>query len=95
MFLIKYRAKFIYNDNQKGKHKMKIQQINNTHATIITKSNGDTVLVSYSTPVAACIDGKFYKTNTFYSVTTSRHINKFLDGYKAEIKEPSFFDGLL
>lgn len=74
---------------------MNIEQVNNTHATIITKSNGDKVLVSYSTPVAACIDGNFYKTNKFYSVTTSRHINKFLHGCEAEVKEQSFFDDLL
>lgn len=42
-----------------------------------------TVLFSYSTPVAYCIDGKgYFKVDEFYSVTTSKHINKWLDGRK-------------
>ena len=36
------------------------------------------VLFSYRTPVAAYIFGKgFVKTSTWYSTTTSRHINKW------------------
>ena len=37
-------------------------------------------LVSYKTPVAAYVKGKFYRTSTKFSRTTSKHINKWLDG---------------
>lgn len=54
-----------------------------------------TVLFSYSTPVAACIPTKgWFRTEKKWSVTTSRHINKWLDGVKAEEKPQSFFDSL-
>ena len=41
------------------------------------------ILFSYSTPVAAYIFGEgFVKTEKYWSVTTSRHINKwFRDGH--------------
>ena len=43
------------------------------------------VLFSYSTPVAAYIYGEgFVRTEKWYSVTTSRHINKWLDGSQAK-----------
>lgn len=54
--------------------------------------NGNLVLFSYETPVAAYVDGAFYRTEEKYSVTTSRHINKWLDGAKAETKPQSWFD---
>ena len=39
------------------------------------------ILFSYRTPVAAYIFGEgFVKTDQFWSVTTSRHINKWLKG---------------
>jgi hypothetical protein len=36
--------------------------------------DGGDVLVSYSQPVAAVINGVFYKTTAFWSVTTNKHI---------------------
>jgi len=54
-----------------------------------------TVLFSYETPVAANVDGKFYKTDEFFSVTTSRHINKWLNGANAEVVPQSFFRELV
>ena len=53
------------------------------------------VLFSYSTPVA-CFhqDGRAYRTDKFWSVTTSRHIYKWLDGAKVETRPQSFFDSL-
>lgn len=53
------------------------------------------ILVSYSTPVAAWINGKAYRTAKKWSVTTSRHINAWLNGAKAEEKPQSFFDNLM
>ena len=51
------------------------------------------VLFSYSTPVAAIIDGKEYKTEKKWGVTTSKHINGFLISSKdAELKPQQWFD---
>jgi hypothetical protein len=42
--------------------------------------NGNRILFSYETPVAAWVDnrGTFVRTDTFWSSTTCRHINKWL-----------------
>ena len=61
--------------------------------TQITSGN-KTVFFSYQTPCAARIDGNFYRTSKKFSVTTSKHINKWLDGANAEEKDQSFFDSL-
>lgn len=40
-----------------------------------------TVFFSYKTPVAAHVTGKGYlKTDKFWSKTTSRHVNQWIDG---------------
>ena len=53
------------------------------------------ILFSYRTPVAAYIFGEgFVKTDKFWSVTTSRHINKWLGGVLAKEQPQSYFDGL-
>tara|TARA_Y100000593_G_scaffold40922_1_gene78724 strand:+ start:1160 stop:1390 length:231 start_codon:yes stop_codon:yes gene_type:complete len=48
----------------------------------VTFNNGTQVFFSYKTPVAAydSVSGQFFRTSTKWSVTTSRHINKWLDG---------------
>ena len=44
-------------------------------------TNGTQVFFSYKTPVAAYLPEKGYvRTDKFWSVTTSRHINKWLQG---------------
>ena len=58
------------------------------------------ILVSYQTPVAACVGGIFYRTSEFWSVTTSRHINQWLRSNAqqpnlVEEKVQSYFDALL
>jgi hypothetical protein len=57
------------------------------------------VLVSYETPVAARVNGQFYRTSRQHSATTTRHINKWLGqwvaGAQVEEKEQAFFDNLL
>ncbi len=59
--------------------------------TVLEK--GDTsVLFSYSTPVAACINGKYYRTDSKWSATTSRHIDQWLSGTTAELKPQWFFN---
>lgn len=72
---------------------MKVQNIGSNQTQIETSKA--TVLVSYSTPVAANVDGKFYRTAEHFSRTTSKHINQWLAGATAEIMPQSFFDTLL
>jgi len=47
--------------------------------------NGHRILFSYETPVAAWDNDSYdwVRTNKFWSKTTSRHINKWLDGVEA------------
>ena len=59
-----------------------------------------TILFSYSTPVACCMnDGSgYYRTSKRWSSTTSAHINKWLRGNIRTVnvpeKDQSFFDDL-
>jgi hypothetical protein len=60
------------------------------------KLKDSVVFFSYNTPVAAClIGGGFVRTNKHYSVTTSKHINRWLDGVEAKLVEQSVLDGLV
>ncbi len=62
---------------------------------VVTFSNGVEVFISYETPVAAYVPGEgWVRTSTKWSVTTTRHINKWLGGSIATEKDQSFFDGL-
>ena len=61
-----------------------LKQIGSKNAHVLTKPNGDEILFSYQTPVAAKIDSLFYRTEEKYSRTTTRHINLFLQGIQAE-----------
>ena len=53
------------------------------------------ILVSYETPVAACLNGQYIRTAKKWSNTTTRHINKWLEGMQAKTVEQSVLDGLL
>jgi hypothetical protein len=59
--------------------------------------SGGVVLFSYRTPVACYLSGTMetFKTAKKWSVTTSKHINKWLDGVTAEEQDQSWFDGLI
>lgn len=59
--------------------------------------NGTVVLFSYDTPVAAYVPERGYiRTETYYSVTTSRHINKWLGPMVADETVPqSVIDALV
>jgi methylaspartate ammonia-lyase len=55
---------------------MKVNSVG-SNQTEIELHNGNTVLYSYSTPVAAFVPGRGgLCTSTKYSATTSRHISK-------------------
>lgn len=63
---------------------MKLKPIGSNMTELETEKA--TILFSYSTPVAACMkDGSgFVRTDRRWSVTTSRHINKWLRGAQAK-----------
>lgn len=73
---------------------MKVSPIG-SNMTEITLSNGTRILYSYETPVAArLVDGSSVRTNTFYSNTTSKHINKYLGKGIGESVDQSFLEQL-
>ena len=76
---------------------MKVEQIGSNMTQV--SANGMTILISYKTPVACHIQGKgYYKTAKYWSVTTSKHISKWLrsNDYSEVTEKPQdFFDNLL
>ena len=57
--------------------------------------NDDTeIFYSYKTAVAGKIKGKYYRTNRWYSQTTTRHINNYLGKLIYTECEPSFFESI-
>jgi hypothetical protein len=63
--------------------------------TELTINDGTCILFSYKTPVAACLaEGGFIRTAKKWSPTTSRHINKWLDGANAKEVEQAVLDAL-
>jgi len=55
-----------------------------------------TVLFSYQTPVAAYVSGRGYiRTAEKFSKTTTKHINKWLDGCNAETVPQVMIEDLL
>ena len=74
---------------------MKLKQAG-SNQTILILGGGIEVFFSYETPVACFISGEgYYRTNTYYSRTTSKHINSYLGGSMAVEKDQSFFDDLI
>jgi hypothetical protein len=61
----------------------------NFHEVIV---NGINVLYSYTTPVACCVDGQYFKTDKFWSKTTSKHVNQWTR--VATERPQEYFDGL-
>lgn len=71
--------------NHLGKEKtmIRLKQIA-SNMTVLHRDNCE-ILFSYQTPVAVydVKRGEYLRTETKYSQTTSRHINKWLQGVKA------------
>ena len=66
-----------------------------TNQTSVSFNDGTEVFFSYRTPVAAYLPDRGYvKTDTFYSVTTSRHINKYLPTKDVPEVSPEFLKQL-
>lgn len=72
---------------------MKLKPIK-ANMTELHLANGDVVLFSYETPVAArTMEGPF-KTDKHWSATTTRHINAW-GGKEWPTRTQAFFDGLI
>jgi len=64
---------------------MKLKSIGSNQTEYI--AHGMAVLFSYSTPVAALLpSGRYVKTSTKYSVTTTKHVNQWLIGVMADVE---------
>ena len=74
---------------------MKLKKLGNN--VTLVKFDTCEVLYSYETPVAAMrsSDHEYLRTNQFWSVTTSRHINQWLQGVEAQEKDQDYFYGLV
>ena len=58
---------------------------NGSNQTIL-EGKGCRVLYSYETPVALeAPNGKYYRTDHKWSMTTSKHINKFIGCYAGDV----------
>jgi hypothetical protein len=72
----------------------KIQSLG-ANRTLLQRSDGSEILISYSTPVAAFIPARGYvRTEITHSRTTSKHIGLYSRSYKERLPQ-SFFDALL
>ena len=62
----------------------------------LVEINKDTeIFYSYKTAVAGKIKGKYYKTNEWYSRTTTRLINNYLGKLIHTECDPSFFESIV
>jgi hypothetical protein len=78
---------------------MKILDVG-SNMTELQLNNGTSVLFSYSTPVACSTVDGWFKTEQWYSTTTTKHVNKWLKvpksfGIKAQTKPQEFFNNLV
>ena len=60
---------------------MKLSKIPYANAYVKIDNDGTTTLVSYVTPVVAIGADGWIKCNGLYSMTTRRHISRFMDEY--------------
>ena len=67
-----------------------------SNQTQVSLNNGTKVFFSYDTPVAAQLpDYEYVRTSTKWSVTTSKHINKWLEGVIATEVSQDILDNLV
>ena len=64
--------------------------------TQLNLNDGTEIFFSYKTPVAAKLSNfEYIRTATKWSTTTTRHINKWLDGVIAETVVQTILDNLV
>jgi hypothetical protein len=73
---------------------MKLRNVG-SNMTELDLTGGNTVLFSYETPVAASTPDGFVRTDKHHSPTTSRHINKWLEGREAKTVPQSELDDMV
>ena len=73
---------------------MKIKRLG-ASKTLLALPSGSEIFYSYDTPVAAQVSGEFYRTNEYYSRTTSKHITQYLNGRYAHPVEQSFINQIV
>lgn len=71
---------------------IKANNINSKSVEIVINDNAK-VLYSYDIPVAAFLNGKYYKTNSKISSHISKTVNGWADS--PELKPQSFFNNFL
>ena len=75
---------------------MKLHSFANNRTVLIFNGGTTEVFFSYETPVAGYSDKLGYvKTDEWYSQTTTRHINKYIDGRKHKVVSQSTINDLL
>ena len=63
-----------------------------SNQTELTLNNGNSIFFSYETPVAGYTDEiGFFRTATYYSKTTSRHINAYFSQGQEVAEVPEQF----
>ena len=67
-----------------------------SNMTELTTTLGAVILFSYKTPVAAMDgEGRLFRTEEYYSPTTTRHINKWLAGREARTVSQHVIDNFV
>ena len=67
-----------------------------TSKTLLVLPSGAEAFFSYETPVAFQMQsGELFKTEEYYSRTTSKHITQYLNGREAEAVPQSFINQLV
>ena len=75
---------------------MKLQSIAHNRTLLIFNNGITEVFFSYETPVAGYSNKLGYvKTKSWYSSTTTRHVNKYIDGKPHKEVEQSVINDLL
>ena len=78
----------------RNRHEMKLKRIS-LNETEIRFNEQTIVFFSYDTPVAAKVGVKYYRTEEKHSSTTSRHLNRWLEDVKCELRPQSWFENRL
>ena len=74
---------------------MKLRNTGSNQA-VIEFNDGTEILFSYETPVAGFKPGMgHFKTDAFFSVTTSKHVNKYIDGIAPAILSQAQIEGMV
>ena len=66
---------------------MKVQSLG-ANKTQVDLADGTSVFFSYKTPVAALVPGRgWIRSSTRYSVTTTKHINQWIEAPATEVDQ--------